>query len=173
MCEAISLGIATALMGTVSSIASYQTQSAQAKASQQAYLRQRNLNAEAANIGYQKAQLKYKAEYDKAADTAQQLSVQRLQAQGTTLAAGRGGQSISSLLADANRVEGRDLGSLGMNLASSGTEYGFDVQSIFTSQKSANAQAASQRTPAPSIGGLALGIGSALVAGGSAYKGAF
>jgi hypothetical protein len=59
-----------------------------------------------------------------------------------------------------------------MNLASSGTEYGFDVQSIFTSQKSANAQAASQRAPAPSIGGLALGIGSALVAGGSAYTGA-
>jgi len=170
MCgPAIALGIATAVMGTVSSIASYQTQSAQAKASQQAYLRQRNLNAEAANIGYQKAQLKYKAEYDKAADTAQQLSVQRLQAQGTTLAAGRGGQSISSLLADANRVEGRDLGSLGINLASSGTEYGFDVQSLYTSQKSANAQAASQRTPAPSVGGLVLGIGSSLVSGASTF----
>jgi hypothetical protein len=172
MCEAISLGIATALMGTLSSIASYQTQGAQARASQQVYEQQRRLNAEAANVGYQKAQLKYKGEYDKAADTAQKLSIQRLQTQGTTLAAGRAGQSIGGLLTDAQRVEGRDLATLGMNLASSGTEYGYDVLDIFTSQKSANAEAASKRTAKPSMGGLVLGVGSALVAGGSAYVGA-
>jgi hypothetical protein len=172
MCEAITLGIGTALMGAVSSIAGYQAESAQARASQQNYEEQRRLNAEAANVGYQKAQARLKGSYDQASQQAEQLLVQRLQAQGSTLAAGRSGQSVSTLLTDAQRVEGKDLATLGMNLASSGTEYGYEVQDIFRSQKTANAQAASQRKTKPSAGSLALGIGSSLIAGASAYVGA-
>ena len=172
MCEAITLGIATVVMGAVYSIAGYQAEKSQARVSQQVYEEQRRLNAEAANIGYQKAQLKYKSEKDKSTETAQKLNVQRLQAQGTILASGKSGQSIGGLLTDAERVEGRDLATLGQNLASSGIEYGFDVQSIYSSHKSANAQAAAQRKPKPSTGGLLLGIGSSLVAGGAAYAGA-
>ena len=173
MCNpAIAIGVATAVMGSMQSIATYQTQRAQARVSQQTYEQQRLLNAEAANVGYQKAQLKYKTEKDKADQTAQNLTVQRLQTQGTTLAAGRSGQSIGGLLTDAQRVEGKDLATLGMNLASSGTEYGYDVLGIFTEQKSANAEAASKRTANPSTGGLLLGVGSSLMAGVNAYTGA-
>jgi hypothetical protein len=173
MCNpAIAIGVATAVMGAMQSIATYQTQRAQARVSQQTYEQQRLLNAEAANVGYQKAQLKYKSEKDKADQTAQNLTVQRLQTQGTTLAAGRSGQSIGGLLTDAQRVEGKDLATLGMNLASSGTEYGYDVLGIFTEQKSANAEAASKRTANPSTGGLLLGVGSSLMAGVNAYTGA-
>jgi hypothetical protein len=173
MCNpAIAIGVATAVMGAMQSIATYQTQRAQARVSQQTYEQQRLLNAEAANVGYQKAQLKYKSEKDKADQTAQNLTVQRLQTQGTTLAAGRTGQSIGGLLTDAQRVEGKDLATLGMNLASSGTEYGYDVLGIFTEQKSANAEAASKRTANPSTGGLLLGVGSSLMAGVNAYTGA-
>jgi hypothetical protein len=173
MCNpALAVGVATLVTGAVSSIASYQTQNAQARASQKVYEQQRLLNAEGANVGYQKAQLKYKSEYDKAADTAQKLSIQRLQTQGTTLAAGRSGQSIGGLLTDAQRVEGRDLATLGMNLASSGTEYGYDVLDIFTSQKSANAEAASKRTAKASTGGLIANLGVNLMSGVNAYTGA-
>ena len=170
MCNpAIAIGVATAVMGAMQSIAAYQTQRAQARVSQQTYEQQRLLDDEAANVGYQKAQLKHKTEKDKADQTAQNLTVQRLQTQGTTLAAGRSGQSIGGLLTDAQRVEGRDLATLGMNLASSGTEYGYDVLGIFTEHKSARAQAASKRTANPSTGGLLLGVGSSLMAGVNAY----
>jgi hypothetical protein len=173
MCNpAIAIGVATLVTGAVSSIASYQTQNAQARASQQVYEQQRLLNAEAADIGYQKAQLKYKAERDKAADTAQKLSIQRLQTQGSTLAAGRTGQSIGGLLTDAQRVEGRDLATLGMNLASSGAEYAFDIQSIYSSHKSANAEAASKRTAKASTGGLIANLGVNVMSGVNAYTGA-
>jgi hypothetical protein len=173
MCNpAIAIGVATAVMGAMQSIATYQTQRAQARVSQQTYEQQRLLDDEAANVGYQKAQLKHKAEKDKADQTAQNLTVQRLQTQGTTLAAGRSGQSIGGLLTDAQRVEGKDLATLGMNLASSGTEYGYDVLGIFTEHKSARAQAASKRTANPSTGGLLLGVGSSLMAGVNAYTGA-
>jgi hypothetical protein len=173
MCNpAIAIGVATAVMGAMQSIAAYQTQRAQARVSQQTYEQQRLLDDEAANVGYQKAQLKHKTEKDKADQTAQNLTVQRLQTQGTTLAAGRSGQSIGGLLTDAQRVEGRDLATLGMNLASSGTEYGYDVLGIFTEHKSARAQAASKRTANPSTGGLLLGVGSSLMAGVNAYTGA-
>ena len=118
MCTpAIAIGVATGLMGAVQSIAGYQAQSQAARASEQAYQQQRNLNQEAANRAYQQTQLKMKGEMDKASQAAEQGLVRRLQAQGTTLAAGRTGQSIGGLLADAERVEGKDLGALGMNLA--------------------------------------------------------
>ena len=164
MCTpALAIGIATGLMGAVQSIAGYQAQSQAARASEQAYQQQRNLNQEAANRAYQQTQLKMKGEMEKASQQAEQGLVRRLQAQGTTLAAGRAGQSVGGLLADAERVEGKDLGALGMNLAYAQQDYFFGMESIYTQQNAANISAASQRIAAPSAGGLALGIaGSAL-----------
>lgn len=165
MCTALAVGIATGLMSAVQSIAGYQAQSQAAAASQRAYQQQRNLNQEAANRAYQQAQLKLKGELDQATQKAEQLLVQRLRAQGTALASGRTGQSISGLLTDAERVEGKDLGALGMNLAYAQQDYYFDVESTFISQQNANMAAASQRMAKPSIGGLALGLGGAFLSG--------
>jgi hypothetical protein len=174
MCTpALAVGIATGLMGAVQSIAGFQAQSQAAKASERAYQEQRRLNQEAANRGYQQQQLKLKGEFDQASQKAEQLLVQRLQSQGTTLAAGRTGQSIGGLLADAERVGGKDLGALGMNLAYAQQDYFFGMENIFNQQYSANIGAASQRVAAPSAGGLALGLaGSALsgVQAGMALK---
>jgi hypothetical protein len=97
-----------------------------------------------------------KGEMEKASQQAEQGLVRRLQAQGTTLAAGRAGQSVGGLLADAERVEGKDLGALGMNLAYAQQDYFFGMESIYTQQKTANISAASQRIAAPSAGGLLL-----------------
>ena len=163
MCDAVVIGVATGLMGAVQSIAGYQAQSQAAAASERAYQQQRNLNQEAANRAYQQTQLKMKGEMDKASQAAEQGLVRRLQAQGTTLAAGRTGQSIGGLLADAERVEGRDLGTLGMNLAYAQQDYFFGMEDINRQQNAANIQAASQRVGKPSGAGLALGLaGSAL-----------
>jgi hypothetical protein len=95
--------------------------------------------------------------------------VKRLQAQGSTLAAGRSGQSIGGLLADAERVEGKDLGALGMNLAYAQQDYYFNVENTFNQQKTANTQAAQSRISKPSVGGLALGIAGAGLAGASSF----
>ena len=114
-----------------------------------------------------------KGEMDKASQAAEQGLVRRLQAQGTTLAAGRTGQSIGGLLADAERVEGRDLGTLGMNLAYAQQDYFFGMEDINRQQNAANIQAASQRQAKPSGAGLALELaGSALsgVQAGMALK---
>ena len=164
MCTpAIAIGVATGLMGAVQSIAGYQAQSQAASASERAYQQQRNLNQEAANRAYQQTQLKMKGEMEKASQQAEQGLVRRLQAQGTTLAAGRAGQSVTGFLADAERIEGRDLGALGMNLAYAQQDYFFGMEDITRQQTNANIQAASQRTAKPSAGGLVLGLaGSAL-----------
>lgn len=163
MCDPVVMGIATGLMSAVQSIAGYQAQSQAAAASERAYQQQRNLNQEAANRAYQQQQLKMKGEMEKASQQAEQGLVRRLQAQGTTLAAGRAGQSIGGLLADAERVEGRDLGALGMNLAYAQQDYFFGMEDINRQQNAANIQAASQRVGKPSGAGLALGLaGSAL-----------
>jgi hypothetical protein len=159
------VGIATGLMGAVQSIAGYQAQSQAASASEKAYQEQRNLNQEAANRAYQQTQLKMKGEMEKASQQAEQGLVRRLQAQGTTLAAGRTGQSIGGLLADAERVEGKDLGALGMNLAYAQQDYFFGMENIYNQQKTANIQAASQRTAKPSAGGLVLGLAGSVVSG--------
>jgi hypothetical protein len=131
----------------------------------EAYQEQRNLNQEAANRAYQQTQLKMKGEMEKASQQAEQGLVRRLQAQGTTLAAGRTGQSIGGLLADAERVEGKDLGALGMNLAYAQQDYFFGMENIYNQQKTANIQAASQRTAKPSAGGLVLGLAGSVVSG--------
>ena len=170
MCTpAIAIGVATGLMGAVQSIAGYQAQSQAAAASERAYQQQRNLNQEAANRAYQQQQLKMKGEMEKASQQAEQGLVRRLQAQGTTLAAGRAGQSIGGLLADAERVEGRDLGALGMNLAYAQQDYFFGMEDINRQQNAANIQAASQRVGKPSGAGLALGLAGAALSGYKAY----
>jgi hypothetical protein len=165
MCDATVIGIATGLMSAVQSIAGYQAQSQAAAASQRAYQQQRNLNQEAANRAYQQTQLKLKGEMERASQQAEQGLVRRLQAQGTALSAGRTGQSIGGLLTDAERVEGRDLGALGMNLAYAQQDYFFGMESIYNQQKTANISAASQRLAKPSVGGLALGLAGSVLTG--------
>jgi hypothetical protein len=156
-------------MGAVQSIAGYQAQSQAARASERAYQQQRTLNQEAANRAYQQTQLKMKGEMEKASQQAEQGLVRRLQAQGSTLAAGRAGQGVTGLLADAERVEGRDLGSLGMNLAYAQQDYFFGMENIYQQQKSADIQVASQRQAKPSAGGLALGLAGAGLSGYQTY----
>jgi hypothetical protein len=171
MCNpAIAIGVATGLMGAVQSIATYQAESQAAEASEKAYQDQRTLNQEAANKAYQQTQLKLKGEMDKASQDAEKGLITRLQAQGITLAAGRTGQSIGGLLADAERVQGKDLGALGMNLAYAQQDYFFGMESIYNQQQNANISAASQRTAAPSVGGLVLGLAGSALSGVSAFQ---
>jgi hypothetical protein len=170
MCTpALAIGIATGVMGAVQSIGSYSAERAAARESERAYQEQRTLNAEAANRSYQQSQAQLKGEFDQASQKAEGLLVQRLQAQGTTLAAGRSGQSIGGLLTDAQRTEGRDLATLGMNLGYAQQDYAWNVQSVFEQHKSANIQAAAQRKGKPSAGGLLLGIGGAALSGVSSF----
>ena len=170
MCTpALAVGISQGLMGAVQSIGGYSAEKAAARESERAYQEQRQLNAEAANRGYQQAQSKLMGEYSQASQKAEQLLVNRLQAQGTTLAAGRAGQSVGGLLTDAQRVEGRDLATLGMNLGYAQQDYGWDVANIFSQHKTANIQAASQRKAKPSAGGLVMGLAGAAVSGYGAY----
>ena len=157
-------------MGAVQSIATYQAESQAAEASEKAYQDQRTLNQEAANKAYQQTQLKLKGEMDKASQDAEKGLITRLQAQGITLAAGRTGQSIGGLLADAERVQGKDLGALGMNLAYAQQDYFFGMESIYNQQQNANISAASQRTAAPSVGGLVLGLAGSALSGVSAFQ---
>jgi hypothetical protein len=170
MCDAIVLGVASFAMGSISSIAGYQSQSQAAAASEQAYQQQRDLNQQAANRAYQQQQLKFKGELDQASQKAEQLLTQRLQAQGNIMASGRTGQSVGALLTDAQRTEGRDLGTLGLNLAYAQQDYGFGMENIFQQQQAGNVSAASQRLAAPSVGGLVLGIGEAAMSGYGTYK---
>lgn len=164
------MGIAQAGMGGLTAIASYQAQNQAASASERAYQEQRNLNQEAANRAYQQSQLKLKGEMEQASQKAELGLVRRLQAQGTTLAAGRAGQSIGGLLADAERVEGKDLGALGMNLAYAQQDYYFNVENTFNQQKFANAQAAQSRISKASVGGLALGLAGAGLSGATTFQ---
>ena len=162
---AIVIGITQAVAQAGLSIANYISGTEAAAASERAYQEQRELNQEAANRAYQQEQLKLKGELDKASQQAEQLLVNRLQAQGSTLAYGRSGQSIGGLLMDAQRVEGKDLGALAMNLATAQQDYFFGTESIFYQQQSANNTAASQRIAAPSVGGLLLDLGGAALSG--------
>jgi hypothetical protein len=162
------VGIAQAGLSAVQSIGAYSAEKQAAKESERAYQEQRQLNAQAADRGYQQAQAKLKGSYDQASQKAEELLVQRLQTQGTTIAAGRAGQSIGGLLTDAQRTEGRDLATLGMNLATDQGDYSWTVNDIYASHKSANITAAGQRKAMPSKGGLILGLGSAALSGISA-----
>jgi hypothetical protein len=150
------------------------------EASEQAYNQQIQMNREAANRAYEREQLKLKGDYDKAAQDAQSLLVQKMQAQGQVLASGRTGQSIGLLVNDAQREYGRDLANLGTNLGYATTESVFQMQDIFRQQSSADLQAASQRmlqpTPGPGItkapvsaGQLVAGIGGSVLQGVGSY----
>ena len=156
-------------MGAVQSIAGYQAESQAASASERAYQETRNAALQQQNTQDQKAQLKLTGENEQAAQKAEMNLVRRLQAQGTTLAAGRAGQSVGGLLADAERVEGKDLGALGMNLAYAQQDYYFNVENNFLAAKSTINQAASQRKAKPSGASLALGIAGAGLAGASSF----
>ena len=162
------VGIAQAGLSAVQSIGTYSAERQAAKESERAYQEDRRLNAEAANRGYQQSQAQLKGEFDQATDKANELSKQRLQAQGTILASGQSGQSIGGLLTDAQRVEGKDLATLGMNLGYAQQDYYWSVLNIFEAQKSANITAAAKRKAMPSTGGLVLGLAGSVLEGVSA-----
>jgi hypothetical protein len=152
-------------MGAVSSIAGYSAEKQAAKESERVFQQERTNALRGQDVATEQAQLQLKSEFDKSGQQAEQLLVTRLQAQGSTLAAGKAGQSIGGLLTDAQRVEGKDLATLGQNLAYAQQDYLFQANSIFTSTKSAINQAAAQRKAMPSAGGLILGIGQAGISG--------
>lgn len=150
------------------------------EASQQAYQQQLDLNRQAANRAYEREQLKLKGEYEKAAQDAQTLLVQRMQAQGQALAAGRTGQGIGLLISDAQREYGRDLANLGTNLGYTTTESILGMENIFQEQRSADILAANQRMLQPtkgpepikapvSAGTMIAGIGGGILGGVSSY----
>ena len=196
MCDpTIIIGAATAVMGSLQSIASYQQEQAQYayqkqvadvqyqsqmrayEESQRAYQEQIRANEAAANRAYQQEQLKLKSEYDKAAQDAQQLMIAKLQQQGQVFASGRTGKSIALLASDAEREYGKDLANLGTNLGYAQTAYEFGMLDIESQARSANAQAASQRMvrpiepmmgPEPSSAGMILGVGTSILGGVSA-----
>ncbi len=156
----------------------YQAQLAAYQQSERAYSEQIRLNSEAANRAYTSEQGKLTAEYRKATEKAQELSIKSLQQQGTVLASGRSGQSIGLLMADADRMFGRDYAMLGQNLAYAEQDYVTGTQSIFNQAQTQQNLAASQRmlqpsapikVPKPSGIGLIAGIGGAVVGGASTY----
>ena len=198
MCNpAIIIGAASAVMGGLQSIASYQqqqaatnyqNQAAQAQyqaemaayqRSQQAYNDQIEANRAAADRGYQREQQKLLEKRAEAQQRAQDLLIEKLQAKGTMLAAGRTGKSIQLLASDAEREYGRDLANLGTNLGYATMSYGMNTQDIYEEAKSANNIAASQRmfqpsepikAPGPSTLGLIAGIGGSAIGGYQAYS---
>jgi hypothetical protein len=156
----------------------YQSQLAAYQQSERAYSDQIRLNSEAANRAYVSEQGKLNAEYRKASEKAQELSIKSLQQQGTVLASGRSGQSIGLLMADADRMFGRDYAMLGQNLAYAEQDYITGTQSILTQAQTQQNLAASQRmlqpsapinVPGPSGIGLIAGIGGAVVGGASTF----
>lgn len=191
------VGAISAVTSVVGSIASYTQQQAQATyanavaqqqfaaqqvafaQSERAYKTQIELNEAAANRAYVSEQQKLQAEYKKAAQEAEKLSIESMQAQGNILASGRSGQSIGLLMSDVDRSYGRDLATLGQNLAYSQQDYFTSVQSSFMQAQSANNAAASNRmlaptapipVPGPSPLGLVTGIGEAAMGATSAYN---
>src|SRR5210317_845982 len=127
----------------------YNLQMQQYDASQQAYNQQIEANAEAANRGYQREQLRLQEKKAEASQRAQDLLIEKLQSQGTVLSSGRTGKSIAILTSDAEREYGRDLANLGTNLGYATQSYGFNVQDIMAEAESANNIAASQRMIEP------------------------
>lgn len=190
------IGVITAVTSVVGSIAAYSQQQqevayrnsvAQAQYQNQliAYDRsvkatqeQYRLNTEAANRGYISEQNKLRAEYQKFTQEQQQLLVSSLQTQGTVLSSGRAGQSIGLLAADAERQYGRDLATLGLNLATSQQDFFTATQSIYNNAQSANNAAAANQmlepmAPIMEQGPSALGLVTGIVGGGLAGYDAF
>jgi len=185
MCDpVIAIGVATAGLGAMQSIAGYQQQQAQYQyqqqaaqyqyqveqanatarynqemaayhASQEAYNSQIEANAAAANRAYQYEQLQLKGEYDRASQQAQQLMIDKIKKQGQILAVGRTGKSVEVLASDAERDYGRDLAALGTNLGYARDAYSLQAEQIYLDAKSANAMAASRRMIEPIKGFVA------------------
>lgn len=174
----IAIGVASAGMGAMQSIAGYQQQQAQYQyeqqaaqyqyqveqanatarynqemaayeASQQAYQAQLDANAAAANRAYQYEQLQLRGEYDKARQQAQQLMIAKIKQQGQILSSGRTGKSIALLASDAEREYGRDLAALGTNLGYAADAYTLNNEQNYLDAKTANARAAAGRMIQP------------------------
>ncbi len=177
----IAIGVATAGLGAMQSIAGYQqkqaeyqysvqaaqykNQVAQANAvanynrqmaayaeSQKAYEAQIEANEAAANRAYQYEQLKLNAEYKQASDEARKKLGEKLKAQGDLWALGRTGNSWKVLASAAEREYGRDLARLGRNLGYRDDEYMLETHRIMLDQKSANNAAAAKRMVKPIMG---------------------
>jgi hypothetical protein len=125
-------------------------------------------------------QRKLQTDYERAAQDAQQLMIDKLKAQGQVFASGRTGKSIALLASDAEREYGKDLANLGTNLGYAREAYTLAGLDIEADARSANAQAASNRLiqplapmagPAPSAASAVLGIGQAALGGFSVYQG--
>lgn len=177
----IAVGVATAGLGAMQSIAGYQQKQAeyqysvqaaqykqqveQANAvanynrqmaayaeSQKAYEAQIEANEAAANRAYQYEQLKLGAEYKQASDQARQKLEEKLKAQGDVWAMGKTGNSWKVLASAAEREYGRDLARLGRNLAYRDDEYMLETHRLMLEQKSANNAAAAKRMVKPIMG---------------------
>lgn len=177
----IAIGVATAGLGAMQSIAGYQQKQAeyqysvqaaqykqqveQANAvanynrqmaayaeSQKAYEAQIEANEAAANRAYQYEQLKLGADYKQASDQARQKLEEKLKAQGDIWAIGKTGNSWKVLASAAEREYGRDLARLGRNLAYRDDEYMLETHRLMLEQKSANNQAAARRMVKPIMG---------------------
>lgn len=197
MCAPIVVGIITAVTSIVGSIASYSQQQQEVayqnsvnqqrfQAELQAYERsvsatqeQYRLNAESANRAYVSEQNKLRAEYQRAVTEQQTLLTSSLQSQGTVLASGRTGQSVGLLMSDADRQYGRDLATLGLNLAWAENDYFNNVQGVFNEAQSQNNIVASNQMlkpnapipiPGPSPLGLITGIAGGAMGGYQAFS---
>jgi len=177
----IAVGVATAGLGAMQSIAGYQqkqteyqysvqaaqykNQVAQANAvanynrqmaafaeSKKAYEAQIEANEAAANRAYQYEQLKVSADYKQATAASMDKLTEKLKAQGDIWSMGKTGNSWKTLASAAEREYGRDLARLGRNLAYRDDEYMLETHRIMLEQKSANNQAAARRMIKPMMG---------------------
>jgi hypothetical protein len=162
----------------------YGIQRQQYDASQKAYNDRIEANRAAADRGYQREQMLLAEKKAEAAQRAQDLFIEKIQAQGTVLSSGRTGKSIALLTSDAEREYGRDLANLGTNLGYASQSYNLNVQDIYSEAESQNNLAASQRMfeptkayvppPAavmrPNATGLLLGIGESALGAASTYS---
>ena len=181
MCLPAAVGIFSAVTSALSSIgsfaaeqANYRAQKQAYQASERAYREQIDNNARAANRAYESEQRKLDFAYNKAAQESQQSMISALQQQGAILASGRQGQSIGLLMGDAERTAGRDIATLGMNLAYAQTDYFLGAENAFIEATSANNIAAAGRMAkpsAPSPIGLIAGLGGAALGGYQAFSG--
>jgi len=178
MCEPISIGIATAALGSLQSIAGYQAQQAQhqyeANAARQrqqlaernaeinyrnqkaiydqneaALNRQNELDMASANRAYVASQNKLQGERDKTRAQQFDLYKDSLKAYGSVFARGRSGGVNQYLASDAEREYGRDLARLGTNLGYHKTAYDLEVEQIQLDAQSALNLNASKRMVAP------------------------
>jgi hypothetical protein len=181
MCLPAAVGIFSAVTSALSSIgsfaaeqANYRAQKQAYQASERAYREQIDNNARAANRAYESEQRKLDFAYNKAAQESQQSMISALQQQGAILASGRQGQSVGLLMGDAERTAGRDIATLGMNLAYAQTDYFLGAENAFIEATSANNLAAAGRMAKPSRPspiGLIAGLGGAALSGYEVFSG--